>query len=79
MSSEENFIRGSFRNVDILKMPNNFFIGPRILSNIAFPNKSIGIVGFSSFKDENLQMQNVKEFSIKFYKIFKWRVFNCFI
>jgi superfamily II DNA or RNA helicase len=71
MSSEENFIRGSFRNVDILKMPNNFFIGPRILSNIAFPNKSIGIVGFSSFKDENLQMQNVKEFSIKFYKIFK--------
>ena len=71
MSSEENFIRGSFRNVDILKMPNNFFIGPRILSNIAFPNKSIGSVGFSSFEGESLQLQNLKEYSIKFYKILK--------
>ena len=71
MSSEDNFIRGSFRNVDILKMPTNFFIGPRIMSNISFPNKSIGLTGFASFADEALHIQNIKKYSVKFYKIYK--------
>ena len=71
MSSEDNFIRGSFRNVDILKMPTSFFIGPRIISNISFPNKSIGITGFSSFADDALLIQNIKTYSVKFYKIYK--------
>ncbi len=69
LSSEDNFIRGSFRNVDILDMPQNFFLGPRMISNVSFPNKSIGEVGFSSFKGDALQMQNIGEYSIKFYKI----------
>jgi|UniRef100_A0A6C0EDU3 hypothetical protein len=71
LSSENNFIRGSFKNVDILKLPQNFFLGPRMISNIAFPNKSIGEIGFNSFKDDYLQLQNIKLYSIKFYKIFK--------
>ena len=71
MSSEDNFIRGSFRNVDILKMPTSFFIGPRIMSNISFPNKSIGITGFSSFADDALLIRNIKTYSVKFYKIYK--------
>ena len=71
LSTEENFIRGSFKNVDILKLPQNFFLGPRMISNIAFPNKSIGEVGFSSFKDDYLQMQNIGSYSIKFLKIIK--------
>lgn len=71
MSTEDNFIRGSFRNVDILKLPNNFFIGPRILSNISFPNKGIGIMGFTSFKKEALMIQNIREYSVKFYKIYQ--------
>jgi superfamily II DNA or RNA helicase len=61
----------TFKNVDILKLPVDFFLGPRIISNIAFPNKSIDNVGFSSFKDNKLQLQNIKNYSIKFYKIFK--------
>ena len=69
LSSEDNFIRGSFRNVDILDMPQSFFLGPRMISNVSFPNKSIGEVGFSSFNGEALQMQNISEYSIKFYKI----------
>ena len=60
MSTEGNFIRGSFRNVDILKLPNNFFIGPRILSNVSFPNKGIGLMGYSSFKDDALFIQNIR-------------------
>lgn len=71
MSTEDNFIRGSFRNVDILKLPNNFFIGPRILSNISFPNKGIGLMGYTSLKEDALLIQNIKEYSIKFYKIYQ--------
>jgi superfamily II DNA or RNA helicase len=71
MSTEDNFIRGSFRNVDILKLPNNFFIGPRILSNVSFPNKGIGLMGYSSFKDDALFIQNIRTYSVKFYKIYK--------
>jgi len=63
-------IKGSFKNVDILKLPTNFFLGPRIMSNIAFPNKSIDAIGFASFKDNKLQLKNIKKYSIKFYKIF---------
>jgi hypothetical protein len=71
LSTEDNFVRGSFKNVDILKLPQNFFLGPRMISNIAFPNKSIGEVGFSSFKGDYLQMQNIGDYSIKFLKIIK--------
>ena len=71
LSTDDNFRKGSFKNVDILKLPQSFFLGPRMISNIAFPNKSIGEVGFSSFKGENLQMQNIGEYSIKFLKIIK--------
>jgi hypothetical protein len=71
LSTEDNFVRGSFKNVDILKLPQNFFLGPRMISNVAFPNKSIGEIGFSSFKGEYLQMQNICDYSIKFSKIIK--------
>jgi len=71
MSTEGNFIRGSFRNVDILKLPNNFFIGPRIISNISFPNKGIGISGFNSLKEETLMIQNIRDYSVKFFRIYQ--------
>lgn len=71
MSTDEHSFRGSFKNVDILKMPTDFFLGPRIISNVAFPNKGIGMNGFSSFRDDALQIQNIKEYSTKFYKIYK--------
>jgi superfamily II DNA or RNA helicase len=71
LSKIDDNIRGSFKNVDLLKLPVDFFLGPRMISNVAFPNKSIGEVGFSSFKDNKLLMENIKKYSIKFYKIFK--------
>ncbi len=71
LSSEDNYIRGSFKNVDILNMPQNFFLGPRFISNVAFPNKSIGEVGYSSFRGQALQMQNIGEYSVKFLKIYQ--------
>jgi hypothetical protein len=69
LSTEGNYVKGSFKNVDILDLPVNFFLGPRMVSNIAFPNKSIGELGFSSLTDDALQLQNIDNFSIKFKKI----------
>jgi len=71
LSSDDHYLRGSFKNVDILNLPRDFFLGPRMISNIAFPNKSVGELGFSSFKKDNLQIQNIGMYSIKFLKILK--------
>ena len=71
LSTEDKFIRGSFKNVDILNMPQNFFLGPRFISNVSFPNKSIGEMGYSSFRGQALQIQNIGEYSIKFFKIYQ--------
>jgi len=71
LSKLDDNIKGFFKDVDLLKLPADFFLGPRMVSNVAFPNKSIGDVGFSSFKDNKLQLQTVEKYSIKFYKIFK--------
>ena len=62
---------GPFKSGDLLNLPNNFFIGSRILSNIAFPNKETGENGYNNFKGEYLQMINLREYSVKFYKILK--------
>jgi hypothetical protein len=71
LSTEEHFIKGAFKSTDILNLPQNFFLGPRMISNIAFPNKSVGEMGFTSFKGDILQIQNIGEYSIKFLKIIK--------
>jgi superfamily II DNA or RNA helicase len=71
LSKIDDNIKGSFKDVDILKLPADFFLGPRMISNISFPNKSIGEVGFSSLKDNKLKMQSIENYSIKFYKILK--------
>jgi hypothetical protein len=71
LSTKDNLIRGSFKNVDILNLPQSFFLGPRMISNVSFPNKSIGEVGYASFKGDALQMQNIGNYSIKFLKIIK--------
>lgn len=62
-------VRGSFMGNDILKLPTNFMLGPRMISNIAFPNKKIGEKGFASFSGSNLKKHNIVKYSKKFYKI----------
>jgi len=71
LSIEGDYIKGAFKNVDILNLPPNFFLGPRMISNISFPNKSIGEMGYSSLVKETLQLQNIGTYSIKFQKIFQ--------
>lgn len=61
----------AFTDGQIKKLPNNFFIGTRIISNIAFPNKNVGEKGYNSFVNNYLSFKNLKTYSIKFYKIMK--------
>jgi len=62
---------GRFGESDILDLPNNFLIGPRLISNVAYPNKGINEDGFDSFKGKTLDYDMLKIYSIKFYKIMK--------
>ena len=54
---------------DILKLPNNFYIGSRIISNVAYPNKGINEKGFDSWHGSKLKIENLERYSVKFYKI----------
>jgi len=60
-----------FTSGEILNLPSNFFLGLRIISNVSFPNKDIGEKGFKSFTGKSLELENLKNYSIKFYKIIK--------
>ena len=60
-----------FNSRDILKLPSNFLLGPRFISNIAFPNKCIGEKGFASLTGNNLERKNIMKYSKKFYKILR--------
>ena len=71
LSDTDGYIRGAFKSEDILNLPNNFLIGPRVVSNIAFPNKCTGIDGMKCFRGDFLELQNLKKYSIKFYHILR--------
>ena len=68
--SIDNDIMGAFRKADILDLPTNFLLAPRLISNISFPNKGIGNNGFNSLNSRNLKYKNIKQYSKKFYKMF---------
>ena len=52
----------------VKNLPNNFFIGTRIVSNIVFPNRQINEEGFKSLKGKKI-IENLAEYSIKFARI----------
>lgn len=53
----------------VKNLPNNFFIGTRIVSNIVFPNRKINEKGFASFKGDKIT-KDLEKYSTKFSKIF---------
>jgi superfamily II DNA or RNA helicase len=56
---------------DIVDLPNNFFIGTRLVSNVVFPNKKINEAGFKSFRDKSLSYKKLHVYSPKFAKMMK--------
>ena len=59
----------SFRKGQILSLPNDFFIGARLMCNVAFPNKGINDKGFKSFTGKHLKLENLENYSTKYFKI----------
>lgn len=52
----------------IKDLPNNFFLGSRIISNVVYPNMKINERGLESFKGK-YTTELLEKYSIKFYKI----------
>ena len=62
---------GKINKLDLLKLPNNFFIGSRIISNIAFPNKLVNKAGLNALTRRLMDMDNLCTYSTKYYEIMK--------
>ena len=58
------------RSGDIVKLPNNFFIGTRVVSNIAFPNNDINEDGLKSLTEYKVK-NYLEKYSIKISKVIK--------
>lgn len=56
---------------DLTKLPNNFFFGTRMISNVAFPNRKVGQAGYDSLKGACMNLNNLAKFSPKFYRIIR--------
>lgn len=56
------------RSGDIIKLPNNFFIGTRIVSNVAFPNNDTEEKGLMSLTKYRV-LNQLETYSTKFHKI----------
>lgn len=54
----------------VKNLPNNFFIGTRIVSNIVFPNRKINEAGFESLKGTKIT-EKLSIYSTKFDKIIR--------
>ena len=62
---------GKINKLDLLKLPNNFFIGSRIISNIAFPNKLVNKAGLNALTKRSMDLENLQTYSTKYYEIMK--------
>lgn len=68
---QEDYSIMAFRKGNILDIPNSFYIGTRMISNIAFPNRDTCEVGYDSFQKKHLELDNLYTYSTKFYTIVK--------
>ncbi len=55
----------------VSELPNNFFIGSRIISNIVYPNMKINKTGLDLFQKKHANLTELENYSIKFFKILK--------
>jgi SNF2 family DNA or RNA helicase len=55
-------------SLNVSDLPNNFYIGTRMISNVVFPNKKINDQGYQSFTTKSI-INKLSQYSIKFDKI----------
>lgn len=63
------------RNLDVSDLPNDFYIGTRVISNVVFPNKEINDNGFKSFTAKKIT-NDLQKYSCKFFEIMN-RIQKC--
>jgi superfamily II DNA or RNA helicase len=69
-SNFEKIKKEAIESLSVTKLPNNFFIGTRFVSNVVYPNRKIGEEGLKSFKGKKI-LDDLEEYSCKFAKIMK--------
>lgn len=71
-NEEKNMDKDRFKklmkNLNVSDLPNNFYIGTRVISNVVFPNQKINDEGFNSFTNKKIQ-EDLYKYSTKFYEI----------
>lgn len=72
LGNEENIMSGTKKKIakslNISDLPNNFYIGTRVISNIVFPNRKINEEGYLSFTNKQI-VKHLDKFSCKFFEI----------
>ena len=54
---------------DIFKLPNNFLLGLRMISNISFPNKMANQKGYDMLSKTHMKLDNLNNYSCKMTKL----------
>lgn len=75
VSSENEHTKEELENLNVSDLPNNFYIGTRVVSNVVFPNRKINDSGFRSFTDKRIQ-EDLEKYSCKFFEIIN-RINKC--
>jgi hypothetical protein len=66
--NKKKILKKVMESLNIADLPNNFYIGSRMISNVVFPNKKINQQGFDSFTKKLIQ-NRLHDFSVKFNMI----------
>lgn len=59
-----------YKSGEIAELPNNFFIGTRLVSNVVYPNKKVGEEGLKSFEGKHIT-KYLDMYSTKFARIMR--------
>jgi hypothetical protein len=66
--TDKTKIKSVLKSMNVSDLPNNFYIGTRVVSNIVFPNKKINDDGYNSLTTNNI-LKNLHLYSCKFHEI----------
>lgn len=72
---DNEYVKEELENLNVSDLPNNFYIGTRVVSNVVFPNKKINNSGFRSFTDKRIK-DDLEKYSCKFFEIIN-RIEKC--
>lgn len=75
INNENTHVKEELENLNVSDLPNNFYIGTRVVSNVVFPNKKINNSGFKSFTDKKIT-EDLEKYSCKFFEIIN-RIDKC--